>query len=97
MIYEKGEIVKVISVGVMYSSDPELAKKLGATRWSIRVPFNRALEGQHAVIKNRERRSFDSPDDFCRYLIEFNDGEQYIIGGGGICKDFILSDDLFEI
>ena len=103
-MYEKGEIVKVISVGHMYSSDDRLARKLGATRWRTRKPFNRALEGQHAVIRECSKTSVllasrkSAAHDFYRYLIEFNDGEQYIIGEDGICKvDFILPDDLFEI
>ena len=92
MRYEIGEIVKVIFVGAMFSDDYQIAQKLGATCWSKRKPFDQTLEGQYAVIKNYTNQ--DEP----RYLIEFYDGEQYIIGGSGISQErFILSDDLFEI
>ena len=65
-------------------------------------PFDRTLEGQYAVIKNRESRVSSSGWDSPRYLIEFNDGEQYIISGAGLSgsgfsKEVILPDDLFEI
>ena len=109
-MYEKGEIVKVISVGHMYlnldcplSKQKDLARKLRATRWQHPLlPFQIfGYEGQHAVIRECSRKSiklFPRSSDFYRYLIEFNDGEQYIIGEDGICKvDFILPDDLFEI
>jgi len=101
LIYKIGEIVKVVS-GAMFSTDQQLADQLGATRWYIRKPFDRTLEGQYAVIKNRESRVSSSGWDSSRYLIEFNDGEQYIISGAGLSgsgfsKEVILPDDLFEI
>jgi len=49
-----------------------------------------------------ESRVSSSGWDSPRYLIEFNDGEQYIISGAGLSgsgfsKEVILPDDLFEI
>ena len=90
--YEIGETVKVLNVGHMFSSDPQIAIKLDATRWRIRAPFNRRLEGENVIIVSRE------DVEYPRYLIEFNDGEQYIISGTGLTKaSSILPNDLFEI
>ena len=90
--YEVGETVKVLDVGHMFSSDPQLAMKLEATRWRVRAPFNRSLDGESAIIVTRE--DVEHP----RYLIEFDDGEQYIISGTGLKKtSSLLPNDLFEI
>lgn len=89
-----GETVKIIDVGRIYSSEEGIAKKLKATKWKIRPPFNRKLEGEMADVINMEKSRIDP-----RYLIELlSNGEQYIIGWHGIVRsEKFLTDDLFEI
>lgn len=93
--YIIGDTVKIIDVGRMFSGEAELAKKLKATTWERRTPFNKKLEGELAEVKNLEDCRVDP-----RYLIELcSNGDQYVIGGSGIKKSdrLFLTDDLFEI
>ena len=92
--YEVGDTVKIIDVGRMFSSDVKLAKRLNATKWARRAPFNKKLEGELATIETREDERIP------RYLIQLcSNGDQYIIGGDGLIKSeqLFLTDDLFEI
>lgn len=93
--FEIGDTVKIIDVGRMFSAESDLAKKLKATKWKKRPPFNKELEGEIALVKNLEECRIDP-----RYLIELcSNGEQYIIGWHGIKKTdmLFLTDDLFDI
>ena len=94
--FKVGEIIKIIEVGAMFSSDPRIAAKLNATQWELRPPFNRKLEGELAIIKTVEDVDYDP-----RYLIELKNGDQYIINDRGITKTKeifkMLPDELFEI
>lgn len=93
--FEKGDTVKIIDVGRIFSAEAALAEKLKATKWKRRAPFNKKLEGELAVVRNLEECRIDP-----RYLIElYSNGEQYIIGWHGITKSelLFLTDDLFDI